>query len=352
MKTRRFFAAAVIASFLMIASASYGQVPPVINYQGQVTDASGKPANGNFTMVFSIFDAVTGGTALYTETQNVTVSNGVFNALIGSVIPIPQTLFDGSPIRLLEITVNGTVLTPRRPFGSVPYAFTSRGGGSSSPWQISGNNVYYNNGNVGIGRNNPGVFAGASRYLTLSASEQYLANQTAALELQGSSIDANIPVARIDFSSVAPSFVSNNIARIHAAGGTSALNGKLVFFTHNGTSLNEAMRINHNGNIGIGTSTPGQKLDVVGTVFATAFVGDGSGLTNLPAGPWQTSGNNIYYQNGRVGVGTTNPTALVHSQSSGSIPSFLAGGSSADFAVLDNNQAMQFGKWDGSSVFT
>jgi hypothetical protein len=68
--------------------------------------------------------------------------------------------------------------------------------------------------------------------------------------------------------------------------------------------------------------------------------------------PWRTSGNEIYYNDGNVSIGTTNPDARVHSQSTGGVPSFLAGGSSADFAVPSNNQAMQFGSWDGSSVFT
>ncbi len=309
------------AALLVVAVAVHAQVPPIINYQGQLLDASGNPANGNFTMVFSVFDVATGGAALYTETQTITVSNGLFNVLIGSVTPIPDTLFDSGPNRWLEITANGNVLTPRRRFGSVPYAFNAGGNGSSSPWQISGNNVYYNNGNVGIGAAAPG----------------------ATLDIEGQ-LPNNPPNT--------PNLRLTNFGRFSLIRGRSA----------NGTRSAPTATLNNNALLNItadgytGSAFTGLGQATIQFIATENWTSTANGtalkFSTTPNGSTGEVNRMIIENNGFVGIGTNNPDALVHSQSSGNIPSFLAGGSSADFAVPDNYQAMQFGSWDGSSVFT
>jgi hypothetical protein len=78
-----------------------------------------------------------------------------------------------------------------------------------------------------------------------------------------------------------------------------------------------------NGNIGVGSSAPSQKIDVVGTVKATAFIGDGSGITGVAgtisgltpgyhtkATSANAIGNSLIYDNGtNVGIGSTVPQA-------------------------------------------
>ncbi|NES46937.1 hypothetical protein, partial [Moorena sp. SIO2C4] len=72
----------------------------------------------------------------------------------------------------------------------------------------------------------------------------------------------------------------------------------------------DSNRIYYNaGNVGIGTNNPTEKLEVAGTVKATRFEGDGSGLTGISAGKWSDGGSNrIYYNAGNVGIGTNNPS--------------------------------------------
>ena len=103
----------------------HSQVPQLINYQGILTDNAGDAISGTRSIQFLIYDAATSGSLLWSETQSVDVEDGLFNILLGSVIPLPHELFEG-PDRYLAIKVEtDSEMLPRQRLASVGYAFQS-----------------------------------------------------------------------------------------------------------------------------------------------------------------------------------------------------------------------------------
>jgi hypothetical protein len=103
----------------------WGQIPQTISYQGLLTDAAGAIVpDGNYNLTFKLYDAPTGGTALWTEQQSVPVQNGIFNVILGSVVAL-NLPFDR--LYWLEVAV-GTdgVLAPRLQLTSSTYAMRAR----------------------------------------------------------------------------------------------------------------------------------------------------------------------------------------------------------------------------------
>ena len=105
-------------------TSAIAEVPQVINYQGRLTDPTGNPLDTTVQISFTIFDG--GGASKWTETHySVVVSGGLFNVLLGTTNPIPDSIFN-HPDRYLGIRVGDDgELTPRTRLTSVPYAMRS-----------------------------------------------------------------------------------------------------------------------------------------------------------------------------------------------------------------------------------
>jgi hypothetical protein len=101
-------------------------VPRLLNYQGYLTDTLGIPITDTLNMTFSIFDAPSLGTLLWTESQtNIPVERGVFSVLLGIVTPIPDNVFRTGINRWLELNVAGQIHSPRTRITSAAYAYTA-----------------------------------------------------------------------------------------------------------------------------------------------------------------------------------------------------------------------------------
>lgn len=108
-----------------IATMAAAAVPSLINFQGKLLDTNGNPRNGTYSMTFSIWDAASGGSQLWSETQgSVPVSNGVFSVQLGAVSSIATSVFSGAST-YLQVQIGGETASARQRLVTSPYAYRS-----------------------------------------------------------------------------------------------------------------------------------------------------------------------------------------------------------------------------------
>jgi len=319
---------------LLLCSIVVAEVPQLLNYQGRLTDTNGDPLNGSFPMEFRIYTALTGGSQVWTESHaSVTVTEGVYQVLLGSVTPFSADLFSASTNRYLEIIIDSQLLSPRTRFTSVSYALKTAhsdsagfastaasaasaapvgtaGGdlagtypsptvdairgrtvattaptadqvlkwtgsqwapaddvaGGGSVWQSSGNNIYYNAGNVGINTTTPSTELQVNGIITGTSFSGSGAGLTA---LNASNLSTGtIPSAR--FSGTYTSAVDFSNASNSFTGSGAGLTGISASNLGTGTLPSGRLSGAYSGNISLTNSS-------------NTIMGNGSGLTGLSA---------------------------------------------------------------------
>lgn len=171
-----------------------------------------------------------------------------------------------------------------------------------------------NSGNIGIGTSSP-----AERLTVLDNNDaqgaglyrNYSAASNAGIFLNFGALD--VSASKIIGASILGQLNGNKTS------------GELHFYTKTASSLMDRMVIDQNGNIGIGTTSPGSKLEVSGNIFTTSqnnYIQFGTSASTAPYVAGDVSGNlSLGTQNtskllvsasGNVAIGTSTPAAKLH----------------------------------------
>jgi hypothetical protein len=118
----------ILAVGILIAILWTGCAPvePQMSYQGQLTDDSGVPVtDGDYQMTFRLYsdDADPVGDAVWSETQTVAVSDGLFNTTIGAASPITPSIFAQQLWLGVEVDADGE-MSPRQQLTGAPFAMS------------------------------------------------------------------------------------------------------------------------------------------------------------------------------------------------------------------------------------
>ena len=363
----------LLLASLTLAITTLTQTPQAFKYQAVVRDNAGEIlANQLVSFQISIHDGSAGGTIVYEERHSTTtnqfglstfeIGNGI--STIGSFISIDW----GSGTKYLEIELDPSGGTNYVSMGtsqllSVPYALHAETS-ENAVWDITGNDIYYNDGNVGIGTISPSEKLDVNGNLKVFGSA-YSGNNGIDLQIgpsvsgKGGKVFIKAGDAQNNYSSnhwggdveIRAGIGNNNSGgdvtieggstsiwtqstlptevNIYGGGidgapsvlGSSALitveSGKQLGSNSPNRSGGHILLIpglsdgsGTGGNVGIGTTTPAEKLDISGTAKMTGFkmptnASDGYVLTSDASGTgtWQESlGGDITAVNAGTGL--------------------------------------------------
>lgn len=234
---------------LLAAGAAHAQsntvMPKRVNFEGRLTDSAGNLINGSQNLTIRIYNTSSGGSPIWTETQpGVSLSSGVFAIQLGALTPLTTAVFT-SGSTFLEFQVGSETLAPRKPLVATAYAANAGTlQGIDLPNLVTRDTA---TGNIGIG-----APASASQRLYVHGTA---ATPTMLIQNNGSS-DEILRLVTAG-NGVSMSLFSN---WVYSSGALNLGSGQSTYF-----------RTDLGGSVGIGQTSPANKLDVSGNIKASAF---------------------------------------------------------------------------------
>ena len=315
----------LILLLILISSAVFA-IPDSLTLQGKLTNLGGTAQTGTFNFTFKIYDAYTGGNVLWKDDDRdiTTDANGIYDVILYNL-----SALNFSEQYYLGITVStDNESKPRINLTSSPYSFRANISEDLNKENAYTVAVFNITGNLTIGESFADTLTVTTGRLNIS---------------DGNIISAgNLTLGeKISFSlgSIIDNLVSGFL-RI-----SSGLN-----VTGNVSIAQDTLFVDNTSNrVGIGTTNPNYKLDVVGSINATninatgiiqatTFLGDGGSLTGISTGQiWNSSGSNVFLNDttGSVGIGTSSPRAKLDINGTGPDNLFMVGNASNDFFVIN-----------------
>jgi len=246
----------LLAAFLSLFGVTAGlaqtaTVPALLSYQGRVTDSAGNligastPANR--AVKFQLYNASSGGTPVWAETQTVTISGGEFSVLIGNGTGISGLTGPSSPAP-----------TPYKKLPDILNASTNTAGVSF----YLGVTVDDGNPSTTDAEISPRQQLVAGAYaLRATVAESVASGAVTTAMIADSNIttgkiaDAGVTSAKIADSTIATADLANN-----AVTAAKIDTGSIGLWSVNGGSVYRS-----SGNVGVGTSAPNAPLHVTAT---------------------------------------------------------------------------------------
>ena len=124
---KKFFLLVLTICTLIICDTALG-APGTINFQGRLTNNAGAPLDGPFTVHFSLFNSLIGGTLLWEEEQSITVADGIYSCQLGAATALDASVFSEDEV-FLEVSIYNNdsatweTLSPRQKLTSTAFAF-------------------------------------------------------------------------------------------------------------------------------------------------------------------------------------------------------------------------------------